>query len=73
MFCQDKNLGIREFHALLLCFSDGQSQMLGGCLRDFRNKPFPVRLRIEYYNKAISVSSGMNLTVVDADAASEGN
>lgn len=29
--------------------SDGSNQQLGGCLRDFRNKPFPVRAKIEYY------------------------
>ncbi|XP_048251141.1 protein ERGIC-53-like [Haliotis rufescens] len=42
--------------------NDGQSQMLGGCLRDFRNKPFPVRLRVEYYNKAITVFVNNGLT-----------
>ncbi|KAK7442441.1 hypothetical protein BaRGS_00040523 [Batillaria attramentaria] len=35
--------------------SDGSSQQLGGCLRDFRNKPFPVRVRIEYYKQALTV------------------
>ncbi len=33
------------------------NQQLGGCLRDFRNKPFPVRAKIEYYQNAITVSS----------------
>lgn len=35
--------------------SDGSSQQIGGCLRDFRNKPFPVRARIEYYNHVLTV------------------
>lgn len=37
-------------------FSDGLSQQLGGCLRDFRNKPFPVRAKIEYYKNVLTVS-----------------
>ena len=38
------------------------TQQIGGCLRDFRNKPFPIRLRVEYYNKALTVlyHSGLN-------------
>lgn len=41
---------------------DGITQQLGGCLRDFRNKPFPVRLKIEYFKKALTVNyhSGLN-------------
>lgn len=35
--------------------SDGASQQIGGCLRDFRNKPFPVRAKIEYYRNILSV------------------
>ncbi|XP_076438963.1 protein ERGIC-53-like [Babylonia areolata] len=35
--------------------NDGGAQQLGGCLRDFRNKPFPVRLRIEYYKQALTI------------------
>lgn len=35
---------------------DGSRQQLGGCLKDFRNKPFPVRAKIEYYKKALTVS-----------------
>ena len=30
---------------------DGSTQQLAGCLRDFRNKPFPVRAKIEFYKK----------------------
>lgn len=29
--------------------------MLSGCLRDFRNKPFPTRARVEYYNNILTV------------------
>lgn len=36
---------------------DGSSQQLGGCLRDFRNKPFPVKVKVEYYRNVLTVSS----------------
>jgi mannose-binding lectin 1 len=41
--------------------NDGQSQALAGCLRDFRNKPFPTRAKVEYYNNVLTVlfHSGM--------------
>ena len=35
---------------------DGSTQQLAGCLRDFRNKPFPVRARITYYQNKLTVS-----------------
>ena len=35
---------------------DGSTQQLAGCLRDFRNKPFPVRARITYYQNVLTVS-----------------
>ncbi|CAH1789645.1 unnamed protein product [Owenia fusiformis] len=35
--------------------TDGSAQQLGGCLRDFRNKPFPVRAKIEYHKKALTL------------------
>ncbi|KAI5643645.1 legume-like lectin family domain-containing protein [Phthorimaea operculella] len=35
--------------------SDGSQQLLSGCLRDFRNKPFPTRARIEYYSNTLTV------------------
>ena len=34
---------------------DGSTQIQGSCIRDFRNKPLPVRLKIEYINQALSV------------------
>nr|XP_023020150.1 protein ERGIC-53 [Leptinotarsa decemlineata] len=35
--------------------NDGTTQQLAGCLRDFRNKPFPTRARIEYYQNTLTV------------------
>ena len=35
--------------------SDGINQQLAGCLRDFRNKPFPVRVKVEYYHNILTV------------------
>jgi lectin, mannose-binding 1 len=35
---------------------------LGGCLRDFRNKPFPIRIKAEYYKRTLTIyyHSGLN-------------
>ena len=35
---------------------DGTTQQLAGCLRDFRNKPFPVKARITYYQNTLTVN-----------------
>lgn len=35
--------------------SDGVSQQIAGCQRDFRNKPFPVRAKIEYYKNVLTI------------------
>ncbi len=35
--------------------NDGSTQQLAGCLRDFRNKPFPVKVKIEYFNNVLTV------------------
>ncbi|XP_034048317.1 protein ERGIC-53 [Thalassophryne amazonica] len=35
--------------------NDGTTQALGTCLRDFRNKPYPVRAKITYYKKTLMV------------------
>uniref|UniRef100_A0A665WUB6 L-type lectin-like domain-containing protein n=1 Tax=Echeneis naucrates TaxID=173247 RepID=A0A665WUB6_ECHNA len=35
--------------------NDGTTQALGTCLRDFRNKPYPVRAKITYYKKTLTV------------------
>ncbi|XP_077353460.1 protein ERGIC-53 [Festucalex cinctus] len=34
---------------------DGSTQALGTCLRDFRNKPYPVRAKVRYYKKTLTV------------------
>jgi mannose-binding lectin 1 len=34
---------------------DGSSQIQGSCIRDFRNKPMPIRLKIEYINQALTI------------------
>uniref|UniRef100_A0A673XNW0 Lectin, mannose-binding, 1 n=1 Tax=Salmo trutta TaxID=8032 RepID=A0A673XNW0_SALTR len=35
--------------------NDGTTQSLGTCLRDFRNKPYPVRAKITYYKRTLIV------------------
>ncbi|NWI49519.1 LMAN1 protein, partial [Calyptomena viridis] len=35
--------------------NDGSTQALASCQRDFRNKPYPVRARITYYQKTLTV------------------
>jgi mannose-binding lectin 1 len=35
--------------------NDGSTQQLAGCLRDFRNKPFPVKARVEYFHNILTV------------------
>ncbi|MEQ2315051.1 Protein ERGIC-53 [Ameca splendens] len=35
--------------------NDGSTQALGTCLRDFRNKPYPIRAKITYYRKTLTV------------------
>ncbi|PFX22367.1 protein ERGIC-53-like [Stylophora pistillata] len=41
---------------------DGQDLQRGGCLRDFRNRPNPVRLRIRYYENVLTVWVHMGMT-----------
>ncbi|NWU88217.1 LMAN1 protein, partial [Onychorhynchus coronatus] len=42
--------------------NDGSTQALASCLRDFRNKPYPVRVRIAYYRKTLTVSVNNGFT-----------
>ncbi|EGT54446.1 hypothetical protein CAEBREN_22656 [Caenorhabditis brenneri] len=35
--------------------TDGSQQILSSCQRDFRNKPYPVRVRIEYMKNVLTV------------------
>ncbi|XP_076049160.1 lectin, mannose binding protein ergic53 isoform X4 [Oratosquilla oratoria] len=46
---------------------DGVSQQLGGCLRDFRNKPFPVRAKIEYYKNILTLMIHNGMTNNEKD------
>jgi len=34
---------------------DGSTQQLAGCLRDFRNKPFPVKAKIEFFKNTLTL------------------
>lgn len=47
--------------------NDGGSQALAGCLRDFRNKPFPTRARIEYYQNVLTVMFHSGMTNNEQD------
>lgn len=42
--------------------TDGSNQVLAGCQRDFRNKPYPVRARIQYLNNVLTVEISDGLT-----------
>uniref|UniRef100_A0A914VUV4 L-type lectin-like domain-containing protein n=1 Tax=Plectus sambesii TaxID=2011161 RepID=A0A914VUV4_9BILA len=35
--------------------TDGSQQMLSGCQKDFRNKPFPMKVKIEYLKNVLTV------------------
>lgn len=47
---------VRNVTVLVCICSDGASQALSSCQRDFRNKPYPVRAKIIYYKKTLTVS-----------------
>ncbi|XP_050296291.1 protein ERGIC-53 isoform X2 [Anthonomus grandis grandis] len=47
--------------------NDGTNQQLAGCMRDFRNKPFPTRARIDYYNNVLTVLVHNGMTNNEAD------
>jgi len=46
---------------------DGQGQIVGGCLRDFRNKPHPVRVRVTYLNNVLTLEMHNGITNSDKD------
>ena len=48
------NDGTKKFHHQ----TDGRDQQIAGCLKDFRNKPFPVKAKLEYVKNVITVSLG---------------
>ena len=39
---------------------DGSGQIQGSCIRDFRNKPLPIRMKIEYVNQGLTVMKEKN-------------
>ena len=45
------NDGTKKFHHQ----TDGRDQQIAGCLKDFRNKPFPVKAKLEYWKNVITV------------------
>lgn len=47
--------------------NDGSAHQIGGCLRDFRNKPFPTRARIEYYQNTLTVLFNNGMTNNEQD------
>lgn len=52
---------------IIILFSDGTTQAVAGCLRDFRNKPFPTRARIEYYQNILTVLFNNGMTNNEQD------
>lgn len=42
--------------------ADGSWQQIGGCQREFRNRPFPVRVKIEYYQNSLTIFFHSGLT-----------
>lgn len=52
---------IYKFQSFVLFNFKKIFQVISGCQKDFRNKPFPVHLRIEYVNNVLTIlmSDGM--------------
>ncbi|XP_067940041.1 protein ERGIC-53-like [Watersipora subatra] len=51
--------------------TDGSLHQLGGCMRDYRNKPYPVRAKIRYENKVLTIHTSSGLTKVTEEEESE--
>lgn len=47
--------------------NDGVNQQLAGCLRDYRNKPFPVRAKVEYYRNTLTLMFHNGMTDSEQD------
>jgi len=47
--------------------NDGSTQQIAGCLRDFRNKPFPVRAKITYFKNTLVVMFNNGMSNNDND------
>lgn len=45
--------------------NDGASQVLGACVRNFRNTPHPFRARITYYKKTLNIAINTGLSPGD--------
>jgi len=45
--------------------SDGRDQQIAGCLKDFRNKPYPVKAKVEYFKNVLTVSISNGLSKDD--------
>lgn len=46
---------MKKYLIMPIFFSDGTTQQLSGCLRDFRNKPYATKAKIEYYMNTLTV------------------
>ncbi|XP_068711687.1 protein ERGIC-53-like [Montipora foliosa] len=46
---------------------DGQDLQRGGCLRDFRNRPNPIRLKIRYYENVLTLWVHMGMSTKTED------
>jgi len=55
------NDGTKKFHHQ----TDGRDQQIAGCLKDFRNKPFPVKAKLEYVKNVITLSISNGLSKED--------
>ncbi|CAF1190574.1 unnamed protein product, partial [Rotaria sordida] len=44
---------------------DGSGQIQGSCIRDFRNKPLPIRVKIEYVNQGLTIYLNNGITQDD--------
>ncbi|KAK3732287.1 hypothetical protein QZH41_014423 [Actinostola sp. cb2023] len=47
--------------------NDGKNQNLGGCLRDFRNRPHPIRVRVRYYQNVLTLWFHMGMSTKSED------
>lgn len=55
------NDGTKNFHHQ----TDGRDQQIAGCLKDFRNKPYPVKAKLEYFKNVLSLSISNGLSKED--------
>ncbi|PAA71178.1 hypothetical protein BOX15_Mlig025816g1 [Macrostomum lignano] len=48
--------------------TDGLDQDIGHCLRNYRNRPFPVRLRLQYLNKRLTLHVNNGVASEDSES-----